>query len=186
MSCCLTAACHYLNQSWLTITEILWHSFQVIKISTTIVYSKFTRLASRPHLPGGQWVNCHKSQVTARLIGHLRGDEPPLLTAHGTDATPMVQLHRIIHSRNKTPTDITWYLYSRYSFHGMFWSWFEFNEHPFCFRSDSNNDKHYRCAVEPCAKLCNDIMARDWIIADYFSWFWIADGNHERSTTESE
>ena len=26
MACCLTAPCHYLNQCWLMINEVLWHS----------------------------------------------------------------------------------------------------------------------------------------------------------------
>ena len=28
MACCLTAASHYLNQSWLIISEVQWHSYQ--------------------------------------------------------------------------------------------------------------------------------------------------------------
>ena len=29
MTCCLTAPSHYLNQYWLIISEVLWHSFEV-------------------------------------------------------------------------------------------------------------------------------------------------------------
>ena len=62
MACCLTASSHYLNQCWLIISKVRWHSSeanimrrsedtnQLNKIENSIF-----RIASRS--PRGQWVN---------------------------------------------------------------------------------------------------------------------------------
>ena len=53
MACCLTAPSHYLNQCWLIISEIPWHSSQVIiikSINKTIL--KIAVLKWHPGLPG--------------------------------------------------------------------------------------------------------------------------------------
>ena len=44
MACCLAAPSHYLNQCWLFISEVLWHTSKTnSKVSTqaTILYNKF-------------------------------------------------------------------------------------------------------------------------------------------------
>ena len=41
MACCLTAPNHYLNQCWLIISDVLWHSQEMITISTLIWIWKF-------------------------------------------------------------------------------------------------------------------------------------------------
>ena len=56
MACCLTAPNHYPNQCWLTINEILWHSFQgnvyLNAQSINKLCLKFTHLKSHASLSG--------------------------------------------------------------------------------------------------------------------------------------
>ena len=57
IACCLTAPSHYLNQCWLTISEVLWHnlsaiSHEMLKTSTLDVSLKITNLRLHLHLPG--------------------------------------------------------------------------------------------------------------------------------------
>ena len=82
MDCCLTAPSHYLNQCWLLIGEILWHSPQsnfTANAQATILYTvmslKFTLLKSLPHLPGSSelifihgWMNNYQTILWLSLI----------------------------------------------------------------------------------------------------------------------
>ena len=62
MACCLTAPCHYLNQCWLIISEVMWHSpegnstvnAQDIYPWYEFEYCKFNITVT---FPIGQWVN---------------------------------------------------------------------------------------------------------------------------------
>ena len=66
MTCCLIAPSHYLNQCWLVIGEILWHSSEgkrylshhSLKLIWKLLYLKF-QLKS----PMGQWVKTSKLYV---------------------------------------------------------------------------------------------------------------------------
>ena len=52
MACCLTAPSHYLNQCWLTINEVLWHSIPWFLKIPRLIYKlcmKFTHAKSQPH-----------------------------------------------------------------------------------------------------------------------------------------
>ena len=62
MACCLMAPSHYLNQFWLIISKVLWHSWEGITMRRsehTNQYNKIEnyifRIAFR--FPRGQWVN---------------------------------------------------------------------------------------------------------------------------------
>ena len=65
MACCLTTPSHYLNQCWLIIHEVPWHSSQGIIIrryedtnqSINEIENCSFKMASRS--PRGQWVNTH-------------------------------------------------------------------------------------------------------------------------------
>ena len=60
MACCLMAPSHYMNQCWITINQVLWHSFQsnrwfkiwILKVSIPNFCLTFSHLKSQPHLPG--------------------------------------------------------------------------------------------------------------------------------------
>ena len=61
MVCCLTAPSHYLNQCWLIISIVLWHSSEVInirRIEDTNQQSKIEDYIFKTTLrsPKGQWV----------------------------------------------------------------------------------------------------------------------------------
>ena len=54
MACCLKGPRHYMKQCWLTINEVLWHSFVGnidLNIEVPKLCLKFTLLKSQPHLP---------------------------------------------------------------------------------------------------------------------------------------
>ena len=53
MACCLTAPSHYLNQCWLIISKVLWHSSEDIMIRRFEDYIFKITLRS----PRGQWLN---------------------------------------------------------------------------------------------------------------------------------
>ena len=55
MACCLTAPSHYLNQCWLIISTVLWHSSEDIMIRRFEVKITFFKITLRS--PSGQWVN---------------------------------------------------------------------------------------------------------------------------------
>ena len=55
MACCLTAPSHYLNQCWLIISMVLWHS---PKISIRKLHLEFTFVKLLPHLSGAQVSLC--------------------------------------------------------------------------------------------------------------------------------
>ena len=61
MACCLMAPSHYLNQCWLIISKVLWHSSEdiIIRSEDTKQLNKIEnsifRITSRS--PRGQWVN---------------------------------------------------------------------------------------------------------------------------------
>ena len=52
MACCLTAPSHSLNQCWLIISEIFWHSQWVHKLLFCIMSLKIILLKYLKHLPG--------------------------------------------------------------------------------------------------------------------------------------
>ena len=57
MACCLTAPSHYLNQCWLVISMVQWHSYEAIsqeipQPSTTKISLKITHLRITLNLPG--------------------------------------------------------------------------------------------------------------------------------------
>ena len=66
LACCLTAPSHYLNQCWLIISKVLWHSSAgdfIRDTSATIHYKfslKFTFLKFKFKSPRGQWVKIIK------------------------------------------------------------------------------------------------------------------------------
>ena len=62
MACCLTAPSHYLNQCWLIINKVMWHSSEDIIIRTfedTNQWSKIENYIYKMALrsPRGQWTN---------------------------------------------------------------------------------------------------------------------------------
>ena len=66
LACCLTAPSHYLNQCWLIISKVLWHSSAgdfIRDTSATIHYKfslKFSFLKFKFKSPRGQWVKMIK------------------------------------------------------------------------------------------------------------------------------
>ena len=64
MAWCLTAPSHYLNQCWLLISEVLWHTLDskfkgVPKLLFGITSLKIILSKSLSHFPGGQWIKLH-------------------------------------------------------------------------------------------------------------------------------
>ena len=62
MACCLMAPSHYLNQCWLIISNVLWHSSEGIIIQRSQDTNQYTRLKieffkSHPNLPGANELN---------------------------------------------------------------------------------------------------------------------------------
>ena len=62
MACCLTAPSHYLNQCWLIISEVQWHSYKgnfTRDASTINPLNLFQNYMSKISckFPRGQWVN---------------------------------------------------------------------------------------------------------------------------------
>ena len=74
MACCLTAPSHYLNQCWLIISEVQWHSYQgnftripqpsITKIRLTNYISKISF-----RIPWGQWDNVSEADVVPLVPG---------------------------------------------------------------------------------------------------------------------
>ena len=63
MACCLTAPSHYLNQCWLLISQILWHSPEsnfTLTAHATILYNEFENHTFKipATSPRGEPVNC--------------------------------------------------------------------------------------------------------------------------------
>ena len=77
MACCLTAPSHYLNQCWLIIRGVLWHtsesSFAGIAQGIDSGY-EFEKdiLKNIFKSPRGQWVNCTKGQPRVQLSNTSR------------------------------------------------------------------------------------------------------------------
>ena len=64
MACCLTAPSHYLNQCWVIISQVWWHSLRVIsqemlQISITDITLKMTNLNLEQHPPGANELTCY-------------------------------------------------------------------------------------------------------------------------------
>ena len=62
MACCLTAPSHYLNQCWLLISDVSWHSSEnnwTVSAQAIILYNNFENDALKitATSPRGQWVN---------------------------------------------------------------------------------------------------------------------------------
>ena len=59
MACCLTAPSHYLNQCWLIMSRVLWHSLscEMLKISILDMSLKITYLKLQLYLPGANELN---------------------------------------------------------------------------------------------------------------------------------
>ena len=73
MACCLMAPSHYLNQCWLIISEVQWHSYwgnSTRDASTIIHYDPFENQISKISFkfPRGRWVNFIYSNRQVRLI----------------------------------------------------------------------------------------------------------------------
>ena len=65
MAFCLTARNHYLNQWWLLMSEVLWHSFEsnfTASAQGTLLYNEFKNFTFKipATSPRGQWVNSQK------------------------------------------------------------------------------------------------------------------------------
>ena len=90
MACCLTAPSHYLNQCWLIISEVLWHSpesnFTVEPISNYCVLMglKITFLKCGPR---GRWVNILTSVKSYRS----RHPTPPRISSSYSRLKTMLQ-----------------------------------------------------------------------------------------------
>ena len=64
MACCLMAPSHYLNQCWLIIGQVLWHSVEsnfMASAQAVILRNEFEKLHFQNyyHLSQGQWVKCN-------------------------------------------------------------------------------------------------------------------------------
>ena len=74
MACCLTTASHYLNQCWLIISKVQWHSYDSCFTGDTSAidhYNQLENYSSRIQFesPWGQWVKCfHNSLHTEFLL----------------------------------------------------------------------------------------------------------------------
>ena len=102
MACCLTAPSHYLNQCWLIICEVPWHSSRCIIIRRSeetnqlnkIEYCSF-KMASRS--PRGHWVNLSKA-------GHVNIWDPNLVIT--TPADGLVYWYKLITSHTRVNTRV--------------------------------------------------------------------------------
>ena len=71
MDCCLTAPSQYLNQCWLLISELLWHTYDIVpRLPFCIMSLKITPLKLLPHLPGASVVTSF--DTTALLFRVLK------------------------------------------------------------------------------------------------------------------
>ena len=67
MACCLTAPSHYLNQSWLLISEVLWHSYmwtysqwvpkQIFSVMSWKIIKPITDIFSKGLTGHSVWIN---------------------------------------------------------------------------------------------------------------------------------
>ena len=75
MACCLTPLIYYINQRWLLINDILWHSpvsnFTLPQVCFCIMSLKTILLNSAATSPRGQWVNIISSVVSVCKIFHI-------------------------------------------------------------------------------------------------------------------
>ena len=79
LACCLTAPSHYLNQFWLTISKVHWHSFEwilqeILQLSITKVSWTITSLNLLWNLPGANEFKILESPLKAlqtRLLSQL-------------------------------------------------------------------------------------------------------------------
>ena len=83
MACCLSAPSHYLNQYWILISEVLWHSLKsnfAARAQGTILYNEFENhtLKIIATSTRGQWLN-----------SYIRNPVPPLSQAE------LVALHEL-------------------------------------------------------------------------------------------
>ena len=93
MACCLTAPSHYLNQCWLIISKVLWHSSEGNFVK--IPQPPFTEVSLKNYLPiiklkapRGQWVNamelslsCTNPSIYASVNQAIIGSENSLSPA---------------------------------------------------------------------------------------------------------
>ena len=75
MACCLTTPSHYLNQCWLIISKVQWHSSEgnfVSDTAATIHKKKLDNYLSKikSKSPRGQWVKYTKGYELNRIIAH--------------------------------------------------------------------------------------------------------------------
>ena len=76
MACCLLAPNHYLNQCWLLISKLLWHSPEsnfIVSAQVAILYNDFEnyKLNIIATSPNGQWLNLnlmHVASITTQII----------------------------------------------------------------------------------------------------------------------
>ena len=73
MACCLTAPSHYLNQCWLMIREVPWHSSGCIIIRRSEETNQWNKIEScsfkmASRSPRGQWVNSMGTRTLRSLI----------------------------------------------------------------------------------------------------------------------
>ena len=69
MACCLTAPSHYLNQCWLVISKVLWHSSDDIIKRTFKDNNQWSKIENNIfkitlRSPRGQWVNSYPRKHT--------------------------------------------------------------------------------------------------------------------------
>ena len=85
MAWCLMAPSHYLNQSWLLISEVLWHSPEdnftgMFTISILDISLKITNLGLQPHHPWYNELNKRKVHTISFVARCQRNSELIFLT----------------------------------------------------------------------------------------------------------
>ena len=101
MACCLTVSSHYLNQYWLLISKVIWHSPEssfTTSLQTALLYNEFGNLEIillklQPHLPGANELSlcgsgsrkvllcnqCHHCYTTASCLVQYRSMSFPFI-----------------------------------------------------------------------------------------------------------
>ena len=72
MACCLTAPSHYLNQCWLIISKVPWHSSEDIVIRRFEVINQYNKIEDyifkiTLRSPRGQWVNTFMGLIASGI-----------------------------------------------------------------------------------------------------------------------
>ena len=111
IACCLTAPSHYLNQCWLIISKIQWHSSQgnftryILAINHICLLENYLSKISVKS-PRGQWVNIDRYEAILGWVDGALGGWGVDVVGVGVGEIPQASLSEVLwwsHHSQKTP-----------------------------------------------------------------------------------